>query len=72
MNAVDTTAAGDTFIGALCAARASGETLDAGIALGIQAAALCVTRAGAQASIPRRAELRSLAAVECPTAVTIR
>lgn len=71
VNAVDTTAAGDTFIGALCAARARGETLDAGIALGIQAAALCVTRAGAQASIPRRAELQSLASVDRPRSVSL-
>ncbi|MBB3179677.1 ribokinase [Variovorax sp. Sphag1AA] len=72
VNAVDTTAAGDTFIGALCAALARGESMDVGIALGIQAAALCVTRAGAQASIPRRAELLSLAPVDRPTTVAIR
>ena len=70
--AVDTTAAGDTFIGALCAARVRGEDMDACIALGIQAGALCVTQAGAQASIPRRADLQSLAAVDRPTPVTVR
>jgi ribokinase len=57
VKAVDTTAAGDTFIGALCAALAGGEPMDAGLARGIRAAALCVTRAGAQASIPRYEEL---------------
>ncbi|MEJ8815077.1 ribokinase [Variovorax ureilyticus] len=72
VNAIDTTAAGDTFIGALCASLARGEAIDAGIALGIQAAALCVTRAGAQASIPHRADLQSLAPVDRPTTVTVR
>jgi ribokinase len=69
VNTVDTTAAGDTFIGALCAALARDETLDAGIALGIQAAALCVTRAGAQASIPYRDELQTLPAAGRPAAL---
>lgn len=49
---VDTTAAGDTFIGAMCAARAAGQSMDAAVQRGIEAAAICVTRAGAQASIP--------------------
>ena len=61
VKAVDTTAAGDTFIGALCAALVRGESIDDGIALGTRAAALCVTRAGAQASIPARAEAEALA-----------
>lgn len=54
---VDTTAAGDTFIGAMCAARAAGQTMDAAVLRGIQAAAICVTRAGAQAAIPYLREL---------------
>ena len=54
---VDTTAAGDTFIGAMCAARAAGHSIDSAVILGIRAATLCVTRAGAQASIPRSREL---------------
>ncbi|HVE53021.1 MAG TPA: ribokinase [Ramlibacter sp.] len=54
---VDTTAAGDTFIGAMCAARAAGQSMDAAVLRGIQAAAICVTRAGAQASIPYLHEL---------------
>lgn len=70
VKAVDTTAAGDTFIGALCAALGRDAAIDDGIALGIQAAAVCVTRAGAQASIPRREDLLSMPAVDCPTAVT--
>ncbi|MDM0026476.1 ribokinase [Variovorax saccharolyticus] len=54
---VDTTAAGDTFIGAMCAARAAGASMDAAVMRGIQAAAICVTRSGAQASIPYLHEL---------------
>ena len=54
---VDTTAAGDTFIGALAAALCEGSTLDDAVALGQAASALCVTRRGAQASIPYRREL---------------
>ena len=54
---VDTTAAGDTFIGAMCAARVAGQSTDAAVMRGIQAATLCVTRAGAQASIPYLREL---------------
>jgi len=57
VQAVDTTAAGDTFIGAVAAALCEGQALDAAIALGQAASALCVTRLGAQASIPYRREL---------------
>lgn len=53
----DTTAAGDTFIGALAAALARGEALPAAIDFGQKAAALAVTRDGAQPSIPYRAEV---------------
>ena len=55
VRAVDTTAAGDTFLGALAVALARGEPLDAGVREGIRAAALCVTQHGAQPSIPTRA-----------------
>jgi ribokinase len=64
---VDTTAAGDTFIGAMCAARVAGLSTDAAVMRGIQAATLCVTRAGAQASIPRRHELDAVQQVPPPT-----
>lgn len=67
VQAVDTTAAGDTFIGALCAAYVAGEPIDPAVARGIRAAALCVTRPGAQASIPRREELAGLPPVGAPT-----
>ena len=53
----DTTAAGDTFIGAMCAARVAGQSMDDAVQQGIRAATICVTRAGAQASIPYLHEL---------------
>lgn len=55
--AVDTTAAGDTFVGGFAAGLAEGMSLEAAVALGQQAAALAVTRPGAQPSIPHRHEL---------------
>lgn len=67
VRAVDTTAAGDTFIGALCAAYVAGESIDDAVARAIRAAALCVTRHGAQMSIPTRDELAAMPAVEAPT-----
>ncbi len=57
VQAVDTTAAGDTFIGGFSVALVEGQDLDKAIVLGQQASALCVTRHGAQPSIPYRCEL---------------
>jgi ribokinase len=57
VEAVDTTAAGDTFIGGFAAQLAEGASVDAAIRFAQRAAALSVTRAGAQPSIPTRAEL---------------
>jgi len=53
---VDTTAAGDTFNGGLMAALQKGKKLPEAIAFAHAAAALSVTRMGAQTSIPTRAE----------------
>ncbi|HKS13781.1 MAG TPA: ribokinase [Pseudomonas sp.] len=55
--AVDTTAAGDTFVGGFAAALARGLGEGEAIGLGQRAAAISVTRAGAQPSIPRLEEL---------------
>jgi len=59
VKAVDSTAAGDTFIGGLCAALVEGRSLDAAIAFAQAAAAISVTRPGAQTSIPRREEVKA-------------
>ncbi len=58
VKAVDTTAAGDTFNGYLSAELAAGKSLAQAIELANKAAALSVTRLGAQPSVPFRAELR--------------
>lgn len=55
--AVDTTAAGDTFLGGFAVGLAEGRPLAQAISLGQRAAGLAVTRAGAQPSIPYRHEL---------------
>ncbi len=52
VKAVDTTAAGDTFVGGFAAALAAGQDEVQAIRFGQVAAALSVTRAGAQPSIP--------------------
>jgi ribokinase len=59
---VDTTAAGDTFNGALAVALAEVRSLPEAIRFANAAAALSVTRHGAQASIPTRAEVDALLA----------
>jgi ribokinase len=60
VEAVDATAAGDTFNGALAVALAEGNPLELAIPFANCAAALSVTRLGAQASIPSRAEVEAL------------
>ena len=59
VKAVDTTAAGDTFVGALTVAIGRGLGLDDAVTQAQHAAALTVTRMGAQTSIPTRAELHA-------------
>ncbi|TFY94863.1 ribokinase [Pseudomonas nabeulensis] len=58
VKAVDTTAAGDTFVGGFAAALAVGKSEAEAIRFGQVAAALSVTRAGAQPSIPTLHEVQ--------------
>ena len=57
VQAIDTTAAGDTFIGGFAAELARGSAVAAAITFGQRAAAVAVTREGAQPSIPHRSEI---------------
>ncbi|MDE6507233.1 MAG: ribokinase [Alistipes sp.] len=57
VKAVDTTAAGDTFNGAMCVALSEGASLSDAVRFASRASAIAVTRLGAQASIPYRKEL---------------
>jgi len=60
VRAVDSTAAGDTFNAALAVALAEGAPIDHALRFANAAAAISVTRPGAQTSAPTRAEVESL------------
>ncbi|BCB88105.1 PfkB family carbohydrate kinase [Phytohabitans suffuscus] len=60
VEAVDTTAAGDTFCGVFAAELANGVDAQDAITTASAAAALAVTRAGAQSSIPHYADVLQL------------
>lgn len=57
VKAVDTTAAGDVFNGALCVALVEGNSFRDATVFASKAAAISVTRFGAQSSIPTRDEI---------------
>ncbi|WP_331449181.1 PfkB family carbohydrate kinase [Streptomyces prasinus] len=59
---VDTTAAGDSFCGALAVALAEGRTLEQAARWACAAAAISTTRAGAQPSLARRDEVEAFLA----------
>jgi ribokinase len=60
VKAVDTTAAGDAFSGALAVRLAEGAALPEAARFAVAAAAVSVTRLGAQSSLPHRAEVEAL------------
>jgi ribokinase len=66
VDAIDTTAAGDTFCGALVAALHRGEPLADGLRFASAAAAIACTRLGAQSSIPTFDEVRTFLASHTP------
>lgn len=57
IQAVDTTAAGDVFNGALVVALSEGRTLPEAVRFACKASAISVTRVGAQNSVPYRTEV---------------
>jgi ribokinase len=62
VRAVDTTAAGDAFVGALAASLVRGDELELAVRTGCAAGALAATVHGAIASLPRRADVERLLA----------
>lgn len=56
---VDTTAAGDTYIGALAARLAAGKGLEESVEYATRAAALTITRYGAQQAIPYKEDIEA-------------
>jgi ribokinase len=60
VKAVDTTAAGDAFNGALAVALAEKQTVESALTFASAAAAISVTRAGAQPAMPTREEVDRL------------
>ncbi len=63
VNAVDTTGAGDVFNGALAVAVSEGHDLTGAIEFACKAAAISVTRLGAQSSAPGRSEVESFVSI---------
>jgi ribokinase len=60
VRAVDSTAAGDTFVGALAVALGEGRPVRAALEWASAAAALSVQRPGASSAMPTRAEIDAL------------
>jgi len=60
VSAIDTTGAGDAFVGTFASALASGMRPEAAVAFGVKVASLTVTRKGAQSSYPTHTEIATL------------
>ncbi len=65
VNAVDTTAAGDSFTGAIAVALNEGKSIIEAIHFATAVAALTVTRKGAQSSLPYRNEVEDFIKMHC-------
>ncbi len=59
VSAIDTTAAGDTFIGYFLASMSSGADLESSLRIACKAASMCVSRKGAAESIPTRSDVEA-------------
>jgi ribokinase len=60
IQALDATGAGDAFVGAICVALLEGREPEAALRFACAAGALAATRAGAQPSLPSRAEVEAI------------
>jgi ribokinase len=60
VRAVDTTGAGDCFVGALAAQLAGGKAIRDALAYANAAASICVQRMGAASSMPTAAEVAAI------------
>ena len=60
VNPVDTTGAGDAFVGVFAFGLASGKNPEDAMKLGVKVASMSVTRKGAQSSYPSQAEIETL------------
>ena len=70
--AVDTVGAGDTFVGALAVALAAGIPAAEAVRAAAAAGATAATRPGAQAGMPRPADILATTGIVCAGRVTIR
>ena len=66
VEAVDTVGAGDTFVGALAVALAAGVPAAEAVRAAAAAAATAATRPGAQAGMPRPADIRAVTGLTWP------
>ena len=66
VSAVDSTAAGDAFVGALAVALSDGVAVPRALRLANAAGAVAASRAGAQSSLPHRDDLERLFGVKWP------
>lgn len=64
---VDTTAAGDTFSGSLCARLAAGDDLPTALRFASAAGALCTTKPGAVPSIPHQPDIEQMVRTGSPS-----
>ncbi len=60
MNAVDTTGAGDTFLGTFAASVSMGKDVEQAIKFAQTAAGIIVTRSGTQSAMPSWQEIASM------------
>ena len=69
VEAVDTVAAGDSFVGAFAAALQAGFGFSGALQRGLAAGSLACTIAGAQPSVPRREAIEPIETCECSKSV---